>query len=227
MTAEARSLAKQPIAGGEGVSLPGGAFLQVSGIGRARAFTAARAALEKGATALMSWGIAGGLSPDLPPGSLILPKMIIGADRSGHPSDLAWHASLCSRLEGYVDFHTETLAESTTALRTAEEKASLYRQTGAFAVDMESGAVAAVAQSAGVPFVAIRAIADSAGTEIPRVTLQAFDEFGQLNLLGLLNGLTHHPSELPALIRLGLHFCRAQTTLMKVAKRIGGDWALP
>lgn len=227
MSAEARSLAKRSIAAGEEVTLSGGAFFQLSGIGRANASTAARAALEKGATALLSWGVAGGLSPVLSSGSLILPKVIIGTDRSVYPSDPDWHASLCSRLKGHVDFCMEALAESATPLWTVEEKARLYRQTGAAAVDMESGAVAAVAQSAGVPFLAIRAVADSAGTEIPRATLHAFDEFGQLNLMGLLNGLAHHPAELPALIRLGLHFCKAQTTLVKVAKRIGGDWALP
>jgi len=227
MTAEARILAKQPIAQGNGVPLAGGAVLQLSGIGPTRASVAARAVLERGATALLSWGIAGGLGPELSPGSLILPRVIIGADRAAHLSDPAWHARLFSRLEGHVDLCTEALAESAKVLRTAEEKADLYRLTDAFAVDMESGAVAAVAQAAGVPFAAIRAVADSAGTEVPRAALQAFDEFGQLNVTGLLDGLAHHPTELLALVLLGLHFRKAQTTLKKVADRIGDDWALP
>jgi adenosylhomocysteine nucleosidase len=227
MKAEARTLAKQPIAEGERVLLSGGAVLLLSGIGSARASTAARALLEAGATALLSWGSAGGLRSELSPGSLSLPSMIIAADRSAYPSDPAWHARLCSRLKGHIALYTGPLAGSATILRTAEEKVELYRQTGAFAVDMESGSVAAAARTAGVPFAAIRAIADSAETEVPRATLQAFDEYGQLNLRELFKGLTRHPTEILALARLGIHFRMAQTTLTKVARRIEGDWALP
>src|SRR5512143_3977009 len=60
--AEARTLTKEPIPGGEVTALPGGAMLIVSGMGPTRAARTSRALLEKGATALLSWGSAGGLA---------------------------------------------------------------------------------------------------------------------------------------------------------------------
>ena len=48
------------------------------------------------------------------------------------------------------------------------EKRNLFEASGAVAVDMESYAVAGVAAEAGVPFVAVRAIADPAGRPLPR-----------------------------------------------------------
>ena len=86
---------------------------------------------------------------------------------------------------------------------------------------MESGAVARVAQEAGVPFMAVRAIADSADMAIPQGSLGALDEFGELNLLRLFKGLIRHPLELFDMIRLGWNFRAAQVTLSKVARLAG------
>jgi adenosylhomocysteine nucleosidase len=98
VTAEARSLVKQSVANGELICLPDGAMLTVSGMGPKRATMASRALLEKGATALLSWGSAGGLSPNLFPGSLILPKTVIASNRSLYQVDASWHRSLCNQL---------------------------------------------------------------------------------------------------------------------------------
>ena len=96
VTGEARSLVKQSVANGDLIRLPDGAMLTVSGIGPKRATVASRALLENGAAALLSWGSAGGLSPDLFPGSLILPKAVIASNRSCYCVDATWHNSLCN-----------------------------------------------------------------------------------------------------------------------------------
>jgi adenosylhomocysteine nucleosidase len=223
VTAEARSLVKQSIANGELIRLPDGAMLTVSGIGPSRATMASRTLLEKGATALLSWGSAGGLKPNLSPGSLILPKTVIASNRSLYHVDATWHDSLCNRLKEHVDFHTDPLAESTTIVCSPREKAILFRETGAIGVDMESAAVAAVAQEAQVPFMVVRAVADSADTTIPDMTLNAVDEFGRLSLLKLIQGLAEHPTELFALIRIGRNYRAAQRTLAAVARLTGNN----
>ena len=71
---------------------------------------------------------------------------------------------------------------------------------------MESGAVARVAKEAGVPFMAVRAIADSADIGHPPGSLGALDEFGELNLLRLFKGLIRHPLELFDMIAPRLEF---------------------
>jgi len=224
--AEARSLTKhfthdQPVRLREGVTL------DVSGVGPKRAGLASRALLEKGATALLSWGSAGGLSADLSPGSLILPKIVIASNRSVYHVDPSWHEGLCNRLKGQIEFHTGPLAESLSVVRTPAEKAILFQRTGAIGVDMESAAVAAAAEEARVPFVAVRAVSDSAEITLPNSALNACDEFGRLNFLRLILGIAARPTELFALIRLARDYRSAQGTLALVARLTGSDLLVP
>ena len=223
VTAEAWSLVSQPIPKGELIRLPSGAVLNVSGVGPKRAASASRILVEEGATALLSWGSAGGLSPKLSPGSLILPKTVIASDQSLYHVDAGWHNRFCNRLEGHIDFHTEPLVESTTVVSTPAEKAILFRETGAIGVDMESAAVATVAQEVGVPFMVVRAVADSMDTTIPKSTLNAFDEFGRLRLFRLILGLAGRPTEFPAMVRIARTYRAAQRTLVAVTRLIGRD----
>jgi adenosylhomocysteine nucleosidase len=225
--AEARSLARQPIANSGLIHLSDGAVLKVSGMGPRRAALASRTLLENGATALLSWGSAGGLAPKLFPGNLILPKTVIASDQSLYHVETSWHQRLCNRLKGYVDFHTEPLVESATVICTPAEKAVLFLQTGAIGVDMESGAVATVAQEARVPFMVVRAIADSADTTIPDSSLISVDEFGRLSCLKLIQGLAGHPGELFTLVRIARNYRAAQRTLAIVARLTGYNLLIP
>lgn len=225
--AEARSLTRHSIINNEPVCLREGVTLSVSGVGSRRASLASRMLLEKGATALLSWGSAGGLSPKLSPGSLILPRIIIASDRSVHHVDPSWHEGLCNQLKGQIEFHTGPLAESPSVVRTPAEKAILFQQTGAIGVDMESAAVAAVAQEARVPFIAVRAVADSTDITLPSSALNAYDEFGRLNFLKLIRGIAARPTELFPLVRLARDYRAAQRTLALVARLTGSDLLIP
>jgi adenosylhomocysteine nucleosidase len=223
VTPEARTLTKETIQSSELIYLPGGAILIVSGMGPTRATVASKALLKRGATALLSWGSAGGLASKVSPGSLILPKTVIASDRSLYHVDAPWHERLCNRLKGHVDFHAEPLVESVMVVRTPAEKVALFRETGAVGVDMESASVAAVAQEARVPFMAVRAVADSTDTTIPDSTLNAVDEFGRLNFLKLIQGLAKDPAELLTLARIARNYRAAQRTLAAVARLTGKD----
>jgi adenosylhomocysteine nucleosidase len=227
MTAEARSLVRKPIVTGDLIHLSEETVIQLSGVGPRRAGVAAKNLLEHGATALLSWGSAGGLVPTLSPGSLVLPILVIGADQSSYSTDPTWHGRLFNRLKGSLDLHQGSLTESVTVLKSSTEKRILFERTGAMAVDMESGAVAKVAQEARVPFMAIRAIADSADMAIPQGSLGAVDEFGELNLLRLLKELIRHPVELFDMIRLSWNFRAAQVTLAKAAHLAGSNLLIP
>jgi len=92
---------------------------------------------------------------------------------------------------------------------------------------MESAAVAAVAQEARVPFVAVRVVADSADIPLPNSVLNACDEFGRLNFLKLIWGVAERPKELFPLIRLARDYRAAQRTLTLVARLIESDLLLP
>lgn len=225
--AEARILAKVPIPAGELIYLPEGGMVLLSGMGANRARSAARTLLEKGATALVSWGFAGGLLPGVSAGSLILPERIIALDQSVYHVDPVWHERLCSRLETYVELHRGTLAESTVVLADCAEKIALFKRTGAMAVDMESASIALVAKEAKVPLIVIRTIADVAEMAIPGSALNSIDEFGRVSPLRLLSCLVRRPAEFPALLRLGRNFQAARATLITAVRQAGSNVLCP
>ena len=60
-------------------------MVEVAGVSPATADSKARALLERGAGALVSFGVAGALDPALAAGTLVLPARIIGENRDGQP----------------------------------------------------------------------------------------------------------------------------------------------
>ncbi len=223
MGSEARSLARCPMAKGKMVYLPGGTMIRVSGIGPERASLAVKALIEEGATALLSWGIAGGLVSKLSSGGLVVPKVIIGTDRSVYPTDEQWHERLCSRLRGHVDLHEGPLAETSTPLSRPSDKEDFYRRTEAIAVDMESRTIAALARKADLTFMAIRAISDPLDQRMPEFVFHAIDTFGELDGVRFAKGLFRHPFDILSLIYLGQNFRAARMTLAKVVSLTGTD----
>lgn len=219
---EARCLVGRKLAPDERVELRHAAgWIQLCGIGREKALHAAQSLLDAGATALLSWGTAGALDPALGAGTLVLPQQVIGADHSVFPVNSAWRNRLQGRVAGHVATSSGFLLESLSVITHLSQKQALAKRAGAAAVDMESAAVAQVAQQAGVPFVAIRVIADQAITAVPSSALSAVDAYGRLQVLRLVISLLAHPAELPALITLGRGFRAAQKTLSTVAKLAG------
>ena len=57
-----------------------GTLVSISGIGADAATSAAQSLASGGATALMSFGLAGGLDPALRPGSIVLPDQVMRRD---------------------------------------------------------------------------------------------------------------------------------------------------
>jgi adenosylhomocysteine nucleosidase len=227
MTGEALSLTRQVIAKGQFSGDPEGVRVHISGVGGRRARLAGWKLIESGAKALVSWGSAGGLTSQVSPGSLILPHRIVSADGSIYAVDSIWHERLFRRLTGHLDLHTGLLAESKAVLGSPLQKRALFDSSGAIAVDMESAAVVAVAHQAGVPFVAIRAVADRADLIVPQSVIRSFDEFGRLRPLSFLRELFVRPNDLFPLIRLARDFRTAQASLTVVAGLAGSDLLAP
>ena len=219
---EARTLATGPLVIGATNQLQSNILLKVSGIGAKRAAAAAESLLAEGATALLSWGSAGGLAANVLPGNLILPRNIISSDQSVFSVDKSWHERLCYLLQAQIEFHTQALAESIVILNTPAEKRELLKQSGAIAVDMESAAVAGAASKANIPFIAVRAVIDPFDMRMPTI-VQAIDDYGRVRLLKLLGRLARNPAELFLLIRFSRYFRAARTSLMTVARLAGNS----
>jgi len=196
-------------------------LLIVSGIGPNRARTAAQRLVDMRVGALVSWGTAGALSDDLNAGDLLLPEQILNTDGVGFPADPRWLAGVRSRLEGNLPLRAGTLALSHTVLDPATEKRRLHERTGAVAVDMESGAVAEVAERRGLSMLAIRAIIDTRRLAVPPFILAAMNGYGDVRFSSLLSGLMREPASLPAVFMLARAWRSALATLTAAAALIG------
>ncbi len=104
---------------------------------------------------------------------------------------------------------------------TAEAKRALWLSTGAAAVDMESGAVARVAQAHGLPFAVLRVICDPAERTLPPAALVALNSAGAIGLLRVIGSLLRHPGQFPALMRLANDAAAARRVLQERARGIG------
>ncbi len=160
---------------------------------------AAQAMIDRGASGLLSFGIAGGLDPSLGAGVVVIADTIHGPGGKSWPASERWVEAL-TRFDGAFD--SGAILGSNTPVMMACDKRRLFRHTGALAVDMESHAVAAVAHEAEVPFAAIRAIGDPAGRSIPRAALLGLSPGGRTRALPVIAGLLRRPGDFVGVWRL-------------------------
>lgn len=224
LKSEARSLTMLPIGADGLIWLNETTLLKVAGIGAKHALAASELLIAEGATALLSWGSAGALHPKLSPGNLILPKSVIASHKDVFPTDAAWHNRLVTRLTNRFEIYSEPLVQSPIVLASPMDKLDFFKKHDAIAVDMESGSVAEMASRANLPFMVIRAIADTSDMSIPASALNAIDEYGRLRPMRLLSSLARKPFDLVLLTRLSRSFRAARTTMEMVVRLAGNDF---
>jgi len=193
LTAEMALFKGTPFMGGVGGGTPQGAA------------DAAELLITEGAEALVSFGLAGGLNPGLAPGAVLVPERVVEGD-NGYgcdPALVAWlgGATVSAMLGGEK------------IVVTAAEKAALFAASGADAVDLESGAVARVAFTHGLPFAVLRAVADPAGRTLPPAALIALNAAGQIGFLRVLASVLRNPAQIPALLALARQAAAARRAL--------------
>lgn len=186
----------------------------LSGARRDGAEAAAARLIAAGATQLLSFGLAGGLDPDLAAGALLLPDRLSGADGREYRIDGAWHARLTAAMQGLRPAVGRHLGIDT-AVAGPAEKAALFAGHGALAVDMESHILARAA--ADRPFAILRVVCDGAQETLPPAALVGVRPDGSTDLPRILAALLRRPGQLPALIHLG----RAASTAMKALTDCG------
>ena len=106
-------------------------------------------------------------------------------------------------------------------VQTTDDKARLFDKTQCLAVDMESHAVAQVAAEVGLPFIAVRAISDPAGRDVPKWVLHCLSGEGDVDYQSLILALARRPWALPALIALAGNSKKAFGALRRVARAAG------
>lgn len=173
---------------------------------------AARALVGEGVGALVSFGLAGGLDPALPPGAVLVPSAILAGGRRW-PTDPAIAAEL-----GGAD--GSTILGGRAVIRTAREKGRLFRCTGAAAVDLESAPVARVAAAHRLGFAALRAVCDPAERDLPPAAGVALSPGGTIQLRPVLASLLRRPGQLAGLLRLAIDAGAARRGLLDHLRRL-------
>jgi adenosylhomocysteine nucleosidase len=188
----------------------------ISGTGSLNSFEAAGYLLDQGAEMLVSTGVAGGLDPALEPGDVVCADYVMNLDAmsteiikaGGHDVE-GWpfgHNLTSGVTEGSVITVSAPLCS-------AMEKDSLYRRTGAVAVDMECFGVAKAASDKEIPFCCVKSICDDAACSLPEQIVTCMGDDGKMALgrLGLV--LSRHPLLLSELLNMGINFRKALKSL--------------
>lgn len=153
-------------------------------------------------SAVISFGIAGGLDPAAAPGTVLVASGVIEGEER-----LLADGPLSERLrgiltEGGIRPVLADLLGVDAAITAPHEKVELHARTGAAGVDMESHVAIRHAARHAVPFAAIRVICDPAGRALPAVAANALRPDGTVDGWGLLRGLVGDPAQLAGLVQL-------------------------
>jgi nucleoside phosphorylase len=177
-----------------------------AGVGRARAAEGARLLIRRfSLQGLVSFGFAGGLAPELARGTLVIGTEVVCEERSdscasaNHDLVEQFHAAARS---ARLAVQRGRLVTSQHIVADAASRADLRKKSGACAVDMETAGISAVAEAAGLPWVAVRAIVDGATDTLPLACATILREDGHIATRPLVRLLCRSPQQVWRIVRL-------------------------
>lgn len=166
--------------------------------------------------ALMSFGLCGALDPRLASGTVVVAHEIALPEGGRLACDGRWANSIAMRISGA---RVAPLLGTNQVVATTSEKRALFATHAAPVVDMESHGVAAAALRAGIPFVAVRAVADPAERTLPPLASGAIGDDGRVRPSRVLAGLLRRPRDAAALLALAGDARRAYDALVRAAAK--------
>ena len=192
-----------------------------------------RATLSKldttGFKAVISFGVAGGLRPQLKVGDLIIPDQVVSNGRTWNCSP-ALNSDIRAGVAraGVPSIGGIIVGTSELASGSDKWRASLRAQTHGEAVDMETQVAAEFAASRGLPFAAIRTLSDAVGGGgLPPAALLPLDENGDVQMGDVFGSILSDPSQIGALIKVGNDFKKATSALARVRRSLDSMFGVP
>lgn len=205
LQSEARTLA----------SLPAERFcVRVSGASAQRAQEQARALAREGAQALLSFGLAGGLSPGLRPGDLLVNTSVL----LPNGAELRADAALLQALSQHITPAQLARAAGVDAAILSPAGKARLASSGAVCVDMETHGVALAARDANLPWAAVRAIADDSAMALPQWAMGLVRADGSVDDFKAALALLRAPWDLPLALRLAGANAKALAALTRAAE---------
>lgn len=177
--------------------------------------------------AILSFGVAGGLSPVKLSGSLIVGNVVIdGKDRI--TCDPYWSSSMYANCGSMLPhLWRSNVVGSDTLVTTVDDKCTLFCATYASVVDMESAIAARAAKRHGLPFGLLRAVVDPWDMMLPVAALHAIDCTGGIDVWSVVKSLVCEPRQLPNLLRLARCSRAAMSSLELACTLLGPTFGAP
>jgi len=199
-----------------------GTHVVCSGDGRTLAVALDRA-IGRDCRGLVSFGVAGGLSPELGCGTCVVGSAIL-SQTTRYATDECWSRNLLRSIPDAV--HGAIIGLPAPVIR-PDDKHALFRNTGAVAVDTESHVVASAAAALGLPMAAVRIVIDPASHTLPTSALAAVRPNGSVSVATVIAAAVRDPAELAALPRIALAAHAARATLARTCRLLGPGFGLP
>ncbi len=181
------------------------------------------AAIEGPIEAVVSFGIAGSLSPLLTAGDIVVANHVV-SESEHYVCDPKWSKLLHARLS---ESRIAILVGVDAVVSHIAMKKNLMQTTGAHAVDMESHIAAAFAKERGVPFAAVRTISDGNNRTLPPAALEPLKPTGKPRLLKVMKSLVADPGQFMELVQTGRESGAAFKTLKHVRRVMGAGLGCP
>ena len=168
-------------------------------------------------SAIISFGVAGGLAKGVAPGTKLVARTIIAQDGARYTADPLWSIRLLAA--GQASF--ADIAGIDLPVAGVAERHALHLKTGALAADTESHVAAKIAAAYGLPFAAFRVVADPAHRQLPHAALVAIRPDGSLAFGAILGSLARDPRQVRQLLRTANDARAAFYALFRSRKLLG------
>lgn len=198
-----------------------------TGMGALRAAAGARFLVQQCAPQLLvSFGFAGSLLPELPWGTLVIGERVLshGPEMCPYEADReAVEQMLRAARAERIPVWRGGIVTTPQVVLTASMKTALAGEVRAGAVDMETAGVAQVAREMRLPWVAVRAIVDAAGDQVPPECVGALGADGRVAAGRLLRDLCRSPRLIHTCLRLGRRTSVGRRRLFRLLQRWSTD----
>jgi adenosylhomocysteine nucleosidase len=189
---------------------PSGTQVVVTGMGAANALRGIAAAVDRHRPGrVVTCGFAGGLVPGVPRGTVLFDLDDDGASDAGPMRGWAGRLRAVGARSGRIHCAARVAV-------TLEDKRRLHAQTGADAVEMESGVIRAFCRERGIPSATVRVVSDAADEPLPVDFNGLLTADHRLHPGRLLATIVRSPRVIGGLLRLGRHTREAAVRLADV-----------
>jgi adenosylhomocysteine nucleosidase len=171
--------------------------------------------VPKTCTAIMSFGMCGGLRPGVVVGQTVIASYLIGPNGDNYPCNSAWQHSLFKKTHHFVQPYYSS--GKFNQANTQEQRAAIHKKTGAWCIDDESLFVAQFAMRRGIPFIIARNVSDQWDDDVS-ITSDIMDAEGRPKPMAIASALFKSPL---VLVKIGANYQHSQTALELFAREIG------